>query len=148
MRALDRLRRSGVAVGPDRTIAHVARVMERSGVGVVAVVDDDRLVGVVTDRDLVRRGLARGLPDDARVDAVMSSPVVTVEADAELADAIEVFRRHAVRRVAVVDAERFVGIISLDDLLTDASEQLRALTGPLASEVVAPQRDSPVPATR
>jgi len=68
----------------------------------VAVIDGEHLIGIVTDRDLVRRGLARDLPADARIDAVMTAPVVTVDADADLHDAFALFRTHAVRRLALV----------------------------------------------
>ena len=60
-------------------------------------------------------------------------------------DAVDAFARHAVRRLAVVDDGRFVGVISLDDLLLDLAEDLRSLTAPLAAEITAPQRDSPLP---
>lgn len=147
MQTITRLHRSGVAVAPDRTIADVAKLMNSSGVGAVAVLDDDHLVGVVTDRDLVRRGLARDLPVDTRVDSVMSSPALTIDADAPLHDAVDTFARHAVRRLAVVDDGGFVGVVSLDDLLLDLAEDLRSLTAPLAAEVTSPQRDSPLPIT-
>lgn len=145
MQTISRLQRSGVGVGPDRTLSDVAQLMNSSGVGVIAVVENDRIVGVVTDRDLVRRGLARGLPLDSRVDSVMTAPVVTIEADAPLHDAVETFARHAIRRIAVVDHERFVGMISLDDLLLDIAGDLRSLTAPLAAEIAFPQHDSPLP---
>jgi len=145
MQTIQRIHRSGVAVAPDRTISDVAKVMERSGIGIVAVLDEDELVGVVTDRDLVRRGLARDLPVDGRIDAVMSSPVLTIEADVDLHEAFDVFRLHRVRRLAVVDHGRFVGVLSLDDLLVDAATDLTALVSPFAAEVAAPHRDSPVP---
>lgn len=145
MQTISRLHRSGIGVAPDRTIADVAKLMNSSGVGAVAVLDDDRLVGIVTDRDLVRRGLARDLAADARIDSVMTSPVLTIEADVSLHDAIDIFARHAVRRLAVVDQERFVGVISLDDLLLDLADDLRSLTAPLAAEIASPQRDSPLP---
>ena len=146
MQTIDRLRRSGIGVGPDRTLADVAKLMSSSGVGSVAVVENDRVVGVVTDRDLVRRGLARDLPADGRIDGVMSSPVVTIEADAPLHDAIKAFARHAIRRIVVVDHERFVGVISLNDLLLDMAGDLRALTAPLAAEIASPHHDSALPA--
>jgi len=145
MQTIARLHRSGVAVAPDRTIADVAKLMNSSGVGAIAVLDGDHLAGIVTDRDLVRRGLARDLPVDARVDSVMSSPALTIEADSPLHDAVETFARHAVRRLAVVDAGRFVGVVSLDDLLLDLADDLRSLTSPLAAEIISPQRDSPLP---
>ena len=66
MRAVEAIRRSGVAIGPERTIHDAARIMEQSGVGSLAIIEGHWLVGIVTDRDLVRRGLARGLASDVR----------------------------------------------------------------------------------
>lgn len=141
MQTVDRLQRAGVGVAPDRTIAHVARVMEQSGIGFVVIVEAGRPIGVVTDRDLVRRGLAEGLDTDARVDAVMSVPVITVAADADLTEAVAAFGRHSVRRLVVVDGDRFVGVLGLDDLLVDAARTIADLTAPLAAEIDAPHRD-------
>lgn len=141
MQTIQRLRRSGVGVAPDHTIGYVARVMERSGIGLVAVIDEGRLVGVVTDRDLVRRGLAAGLPADARVDAVMTSPVISIDADADLAEAHTVFAHAAIRRLAVVDGSHFIGVLSLDDLLLDVANSLLDLTSPLAAEIESPHHE-------
>lgn len=146
MQTISRLRRSGIGVGPDRTIADVAKLMTSSGVGSIAIVENDRIVGVVTDRDLVRRGVARNLPTDSRIDSVMTTPVVTIEADAPLHDAVDTFARHAIRRIVVVDHEKFVGVVSLDDLLLDMAGDLRALTAPLAAEIASPHHDSALPA--
>lgn len=141
------LHRSGIGVDPARPLAEVAAVMERSGIGFVAIIDGDHLVGVATDRDIVRRGLAAGLQPDARIDAVMSSPVLTIEADDDARDALAMFRRHAIRRLAVTDAGRFIGVLSLDDLLVDLATDLVDLTMPLALEVRSPHREATVPAT-
>ncbi len=148
MQTQQRLHRSGIGVAPGRPMVEVAQIMERSGIGFVAVLDRDELVGVVTDRDLVRRGVAMGLPLDARIDGVMSSPVLTIDADTDLHEAFATFRRHSVRRLAVVDRGRFVGVLSLDDLLVDMASDLVDLTSPLAAEMRAPHRDSAVPAMR
>lgn len=147
MRAMDAVRRSGVAVGPERTVRDAAAVMEQSGVGALAVIDGLHLVGIVTDRDLVRRVLARGLAHDARVDGVMSAPVVTIAADADLHDAFALFRTHALRRLAVVRGEQFVGMLSVDDLLMDVAADLSDLARPVSAEVLFAHRDSDVPAT-
>lgn len=120
--------------------------MERAGVGALAVLEGDRLAGIVTDRDLVRRALARRLPVDARVDAVMTSPVVTIDADSDLSDAFELFRTHTVRRLAVVRGEQFVGMLTVDDLLVHVASDLVDLARPVAAEVLSAQRDAPVPA--
>ena len=147
MRTMDGVRRSGVGIGPDRTVQDAAAIMDQSGVGALAVIDGEQLVGVVTDRDLVRRALARGLPPDARVDAVMTTPVVTIDADADLHDAFALFRSHAVRRLAVVRDEQFVGMITVDDLLVNLAADLSDLARPVTAEVVFAHHDSPVPAT-
>ncbi len=147
MRTIEGVRRSGVVVRPDETIHNAAALMDHAGVGSLAVLDGDELVGIVTDRDLVRRGLARGLAPDARVDGLMSAPVVTISADSDLHAAFSVFGQHALRRLAVVERERFVGMITIDDLLVDLATDLSELVRPIAAEVLFAHRDSPVPTT-
>ena len=70
MRVIDAVRRSAVGVGPECSIGEAAQIMNDAGVGALAVVDENRVVGIITDRDLVRRGLARRLPSDSRVSTV------------------------------------------------------------------------------
>jgi len=119
--------------------------MEQAGVGSVAVVDGDRLVGIVTDRDLVRRVLALGLQADARVDFVMTTPVITVGADDSLDVAFGLFATHGLRRLAVMRDDRFVGMLTIDDLLVSVVEQLGSLAKPITAEILFAQRDPAVP---
>jgi signal-transduction protein with cAMP-binding, CBS, and nucleotidyltransferase domain len=147
MRVIEAVRRSGVGIGPERTIRDAARIMEEAGVGALAVIEGEQLVGIVTDRDLVRRGMARDLPADARIDAVMTAPVVTIDADADLHDTFVVFRTHAVRRLALVRAGQFVGMITVDDLLIDLAADLSDLARPVTAEVIFGHHDTPLPAT-
>jgi CBS domain-containing protein len=147
MRAIDAVHRSGLGVGPECTIYNAAGVMERAGVGALAVIDSDDLVGILTDRDLVRRALAKAMAPDARVDAVMTTPVVTIDADADLHDAFALFRTHAVRRLAVVEHGSFAGMITVDDLLVCLTADLADLARPVTAELLFAHRDSPVPAT-
>jgi CBS domain-containing protein len=147
MRTIDVVRRSGVGIGPEETIRRAASIMESAGVGSLAVVDGDRLVGIVTDRDLVRRCLARGVASDARIDSVMTVPVITVDADADIRVAMETLRDNTIRRLAVVRGNQFVGMITVDDLLIGVTADLTNLTRPVMSEVFFAQRDSGVPAT-
>jgi signal-transduction protein with cAMP-binding, CBS, and nucleotidyltransferase domain len=146
VRTVDAIRRSGVAVTADTSIQQAAEVMDQAGIGALAVVDDDRVVGVVTDRDIIRRGIARRVDVDARVDAVMSSPPITIDADADLHDACALFRNRAVRRLIVERAGSFVGVLALDDLLVHLAGDLADLARPVAAELLAPHRDAPLPA--
>lgn len=147
MRIAELVRRSAVGIRPHQTVGEAAGIMERAGVGSLAVVEDDgSLVGIVTDRDLVRRAMARNLPLDARVDSVMSTPVRSVDADDDVHEVYRRFRSHEGRRLAVVRGRRFVGMVSIDDLIIDLAGDLADLARPIAGEVESAQRDSPVPA--
>lgn len=148
MRTIEALRRSGIGIGPEGTIRQAAVIMEQSGIGSLAVIDDGQLVGIVTDRDLVRRALARDVPADARVDSVMSAPVVTIDADEDVHQAFAVFRTHAVRRLAVVRDGKFVGTVTIDDLLVSLAADLADLVRPVTAELLFAHRDKPVPVTR
>lgn len=148
MRTIDAVRRSGVAVAPDRTVREAATLMDAAGVGSLAVVDGERLVGIVTDRDLVRRAVARGLDGDVRVDGVMTTELVTIDADADLHDAFATFRTHGIRRLPVMRSGRFVGMLTIDDLLVDVAADLADLARPVTAEILFAHRDAPVPAIR
>jgi CBS domain-containing protein len=119
--------------------------MEQAGVGALAIVDDERVVGILTDRDLVRRGISRGLPLNARVDSVMTTPVYTIQADLDLHEAFEWFRNHKVRRLVVTRGDKFAGMLSIDDLLIDLSADLTDLARPIRAEVFHTQHDAPMP---
>jgi len=148
MQVIAAVRRSGVAVPPGETVKNAARIMEASGVGALAVLDGGRPMGIVTDRDLVRRVLARGLAFESRVDAVMSMPVVTIEADADIHEAFALFRTHGNRRLAVVRDGRFVAMLSVDDLLINVTADLADLIRPVTAEVIFGHHDARAPATR
>jgi Mg/Co/Ni transporter MgtE len=89
--------------------------------------------------------LATGRPVDGRVDGVMSSPVVTISADADVHEAYVLFGKHAGRRLAVVRAGEFVGMVTLDDLLVDLAAELSELVRPVTGEILFGHRDHPYP---
>lgn len=105
-----------VGVYANQTIGDAARVMRDAGVGAVLVVNEDSLGGVVTDRDLVIRGLAEGFGPDSAVGPLCSAKLVGVDADADVAEAERLMRDNAVRRLPVIDGGQIVGVISLGDI--------------------------------
>jgi hypothetical protein len=100
------------------------------------VVEDGALHGIVTDRDLVLRGIGGGLDQTARADAVMSAKAFTVKADDDLQAAYRTFRRTGVRRLPVLDAGRVVGVLTIDDLFLDVFRRLADLLGPVGWSVL------------
>jgi CBS domain-containing protein len=109
-----------VGVYYDQTLAETARVMRDAGVGAVLVVNGDSLSGVVTDRDLVVRGLAEGAGPDSPVGPVCSEKLVG--ADADVAEAERLMGENAVRRLPVIDSGQIVGIVSMGDLAASGTE--------------------------
>jgi CBS domain-containing protein len=115
---------SPTAVNPDLDIVTVARAMRDEDIGAVLVADSDRLRGLITDRDLVVRGLAQGGdPRQAKAGDICSEVTVTVGPDDSLERAVELMRERAVRRLPVVENGRPVGIVSLGDLAMEEDER-------------------------
>ncbi len=109
-----------VGVYYTQTIGEAARIMRDTQVGAVLVVNEGALTGVVTDRDLVVRGLAEGEGPDSPVGPLCSGDLIGVAADADVAEAEQLMREHAVRRLPVVSDGQVVGIVSLGDLAVSA----------------------------
>jgi CBS domain-containing protein len=100
------------------TLNEAARMMRDQEIGDVLVMrDDGTLCGLVTDRDLVVRGLAEGLdPGSASVEEVCNHDPVTLSSDQPVEEAVAVMRQYNIRRLPIVDGENLVGILSLGDL--------------------------------
>ena len=109
-----------VTAKPTDTIQKVARIMQEIDTGVVPVSDNGKVVGMITDRDIVLRVVAEGGDLNGPVSAVMSEDVQTCREDDNLADAAALMGGHQLRRLPVLtDAGRLVGILSLGDIAQD-----------------------------
>jgi CBS domain-containing protein len=104
-------------VSPDMTAADAAGLMRSEDVGVLPVVENGSLVGLVTDRDLVVRVLAdRKDPMECKVGDVLTRSPVTVTPDMRLSEARGLMEEHKIRRLPVVKGEELVGILSMGDV--------------------------------
>jgi CBS domain-containing protein len=105
------------ACEPNATVAEAAKVMAREDVGPVPIVEDGRLVGLVTDRDIVVRVVAEGRdPNATTVKEIASTELVTVSPDDDLDEALNLLARRQVRRLPVVEGDRLVGIVAQADV--------------------------------
>jgi len=110
-------------IAPDMNAQDAAALMQSEDVGVLPIVRDGELLGLVTDRDLVLRVLAqRRDPQTVLVGDIATSATITVTPDTRLSDARQLMERHKIRRLPVVKGEKLVGILSLGDVAwADAS---------------------------
>lgn len=112
-------------MSPGDTLQAAARAMDELNVGAIPVCEGERVVGLVTDRDIVVRGVAQGLPMAATpLSEVMSAPVRCCHEDDSLADVTGLMGSVQLRRVPVLDREdRLVGMLSLGDVAAKAGPQ-------------------------
>src|SRR5688500_17225126 len=137
MRIEDVMTRNPACCTPETGLREVAMMMVENDCGQIPLVRstaDPTILGVVTDRDIVSRLVARGRnPLEMRAEACMSQPVITVRTDASVEDCIRLMESHRIRRVPVVDGEGLMrGIVSQADIAQHASHES---TGELVKEV-------------
>lgn len=120
----DVMTRNPRTMSPQDTLADAAKVMDELNIGVVPVCDGDRLCGMVTDRDIVVRGLARDVdPRTGKLADVMSGHVRTARQDDDVDEVLSEMANAQIRRMAVVDQqERLVGILSIGDIAAKSPE--------------------------
>lgn len=121
MKIRDTMTREVTVATPDQTIGQAARMMAECDSGVLPVGEGDRLVGVITDRDIAIRAVARDLPPDTPVRNVMSREVLYCFDDEDASDVARNMGEQQVRRLPVLNRDkRLVGIVSLGDIARQA----------------------------
>lgn len=126
MKVKDVMHKGAEWVAPQTSVANVAQKMRDLDIGAIPVGENDRLIGMVTDRDIACRGVANG-KDCTKLTArdVMSKGIFYCSDTEELEDALRVMEQKQVRRLPVInDKKRMVGILSLGDVAQAASHEL------------------------
>ena len=111
-------------VRPDQMVREAARFMLQADAGSIPVTEGNRLVGMITDRDIAVRGVALGYGPETPVSELMTSGVVSAQADELIEEAARKMGEAQVRRLPVIDHDqRLVGIVSLGDLARETDEE-------------------------
>ena len=136
MKVSEVMSREVATVGPDQTAREAAGFMLNAEAGSIPVIDGDRLIGMITDRDIAVRGVAKGHGPETLVRELMTNDVVSVRLDEDCEEVASKMSEEQVRRMPVVDGEdRLVGIVSLGDLAREtagesAHEALEGVSAP------------------
>jgi CBS domain-containing protein/uncharacterized protein (DUF2267 family) len=125
-----------VVLSPTTPAFEAARAIENNNIGAVVVQERGQVVGIVTDRDLAVRVVGRGLdPKTTFLGDVMASPVATLSPAGSQADAVRLMRERNVRRIPLIEGDRLVGIVTLDDLLIDEAAPIDELAAVVAAQI-------------
>jgi len=112
------------SIDADKPVSYAAKMMRDEDVGAAPIVEGDKLIGMLTDRDIAIRLVAEGKePDSTMVRDVMSSRTITIEPDTDLNEALRMMAEHQLRRLPVVDDDgRLLGIVAQADLARQAED--------------------------
>jgi CBS domain-containing protein len=126
---------------PDTPLTEVAQLMETQDVGAIPVLDGERLAGMITDRDIVLRAIAKERdPRGMATEEISSGELVTVGPDHDLSEALQLMAQHQVRRLPVVDDEnRLVGMVSQADIALEAKDES---VGEMLADISKPSQES------
>jgi len=125
------------AIEAAKPVAYAAKMMKDENVGLAPIVEGDRLVGTLTDRDIVTRVVAEGGdPQSVTVREVASTNLVTIDPQGKLEEALQLMARNQIRRLPVVEQDgRLVGVVAQADIAREAKEKQ---TGALVEEISQP----------
>lgn len=142
MRVKDVMTMGPQVVSPQASLREAAQIMRSLDVGVVPVCDDDRLVGMVTDRDIVIRAEAEGRdPATTDVSQAMTRGVSFCLEDDDIKSAVALMEGKQIRRLPVLNAQdRLVGIVSLGDVAVSCDQRMAGEVLELVSEPARPTR--------
>jgi len=112
-----------ITIDIQKTILATAMLMSEKMIGCVVITDGKMPVGIATERDFVRRVVARNLSPDMKISEIMSKPLITIDPDSSLRDAARLMLKHKVRRLPVIKENRLVGIIVASDFARQLSKK-------------------------
>jgi CBS domain-containing protein len=124
------------SIGASASVVEAARMMREEDIGSLPITDDEKLVGMITDRDITTRVVAEAAdPNLTPVGDVYSRDLISVAPDEGLEEAVQLMARHQVRRLPVVENGRLVGIVAQADIALSENEKK---TGELVEAISAP----------
>ncbi|NYE07537.1 CBS domain-containing protein [Bacillus niacini] len=121
---------------PESTCKEVAMKMKELDVGAVPICDNEKLVGIVTDRDIVIKGFVNNLSSDSMISELVTDNVVKGSKEMSVEEAVRLMSQHQIRRLPIVEDDKLVGIVSLGDLAVnnqstyEAGQALKNISNP------------------
>lgn len=106
-----------VSLGPDSTLKDASELMDKQKIGSIVIMDNEKPVGIITERDYATRVMLKPYSADSKVSEVMSSPVIHVSSEQSVAEIIDIMANKDIRKVPVIDDGKVLGIVTGTEFL-------------------------------
>ena len=117
MKIKDIMTRDLVIGNIDSTISEISKIMQQADIGFVPIADGNKIVGIITDRDIVIRALANNAESNTEVEKYMTTNIISIEQDKTHEDAINLMGKEQIKRLIITNNNKVVGILSLSDII-------------------------------
>ena len=108
---------SPISVNPELSLLECARIMSEKHVGTVVIKDNEHSIGILTEQDIVRKAVAKGLSANEKVKDFMETKLITIDLDADIYDALIKMRDNNIRHLPVIEKNKMVGLLTIKDIL-------------------------------
>lgn len=117
LRVKDIMKRNVLVLSKEATIKDALDLMVENSAGSVIILENEKIVGIVTERDILRRVLSQSKSLDTKIKEVMTKNVITISPDEKIEKAAEIMTENKIKKLPVVDGNKLVGIITLTDIV-------------------------------
>ena len=119
----DLMTKEVTTIDRDKTVFDAAKLMSEKMLGCLVVMDGEAPVGIVTERDFVRKVVTKKLPLDVEISEIMSKPLISIDPDSSIREAARVMLENKIRRLPVVEESKLIGIIVVSDFARQLSKK-------------------------
>ncbi len=119
----DIMTKNVVSIGVDNSVLEAAEIMSSNQLGCLVIINRELPIGIVTERDIVRRVVAKKLPLDTKISEIMSQSLITVDADASIKEAARLMSSNKIRRLPVLKQNKLVGIVVASDFVRNLGKK-------------------------
>ncbi len=134
-------------IGPDETVFEALRSMAKKDVGALIVMENEQMVGIISERDYARKVILQGKTSrETKVREIMTSTVITVHPDQTIEECMDLLITRRIRHLPVVENDRLIGVISIGDVLNDIIHRQRQVISSLENKVLGKGEEPSEPA--
>lgn len=132
----DVMNKNVITVKPDLSVREAVKLMTRYHIGSLVVMENERIVGILTEGDILRKVVIeeRDL-DETKVKEIMSENVITVEPDKRIEDAVELMTQHKIKKLPVVEDDKLIGIITTSDIIVVEPKLIEAVASLISLKI-------------